>query len=146
MTEVAIEINYEKLVETMPLRFLIDVILIVNGLYDLTCACSILWLGHLPGFSVLSNLHAGMFEEHVSHPVIRRLLAYWLLTYGMVRTMAGLYGDHVLSVVGALTYFIEAFSFEYESRVGETMVRSKVTFVSVTSLFLGVVVWTRSTI
>jgi hypothetical protein len=125
---------------------IIDTILIVNGLYDITCACSILWLGCLPGFKILSNLHANMFEsaEHARHPVIRRLLAYWLLTYGVARTAAGIHRDEVLDAVGALTYFIEAFCFEYESMVGETLIASKVAFVSVTSWFLGVMVLSRS--
>ncbi len=82
-------------------------------------------------------------EEHINHPVIRRLLAYWLFTYGMARTAAGLHRDNVLDIVGALTYFIEAFCFEYEIRVGETMIRSKVTFVSVFSFFLGAFVLSR---
>ena len=124
--------------------YLISIIFVLNGLYDITCACSILWLYRLPGFSFLSNLHATMFEndEHINHTVIRRLLAYWLLTYGMVRTAAGLHSDYVLNTVGALTYVIEAFCFEYELRVGETMIRSKVTFVSVLCLLIAALIFT----
>jgi hypothetical protein len=40
-------------------------------------------------------------------------------------------------MVGALTYFIEAFCFQYESRIGGTVVRSKATIVSVVSLLMG---------
>ncbi len=131
--------------DTVP-DMIIDTVLILNGLYDLTCACSILWLGSLPGFKILSDLHANMFEsaEHARHPVIRRLLAYWLLTYGVARTAAGIHRDEVLDLIGALTYLIEALCFEYESRVGGTLIASKVAFVSVTSLFLGAVVLSRS--
>ena len=66
-----------------------------------------------------------------------------LLAVHMARTAAGLHLDNALHIVGAITYFIEAFCFEYELRVGETMNRSKVTFVSVCSLFLGALVLSR---
>ena len=82
-------------------------------------------------------------EDHINHPVIRRLLSYWLLTYGTVRTAAGLHRDNVLDILGALTYLIEAFCFEYELRIGGTMIQSKVTFVSVFSLALGILVASR---
>ena len=124
----------------------VDLLFLVNGLYDLICACSILWLYRLPGFNFMSKLHTAMFKsrEHWDHPVIRRLIAYWLFTYGMARIAAGMHRDKVLDIVGALTYFIEAFCFEYETRVGETMIRSKVTFVSALSMLLGVFVLSRS--
>ena len=123
----------------------VDMILVVNGLYDILCAFSILWLHRLPGFHLLSNIHVAMFkdERHYSNPVICRLLAYWVLTYGTVRTAAGCHHSHSLDTVGALTYFIEAFCFEYESRVGETMIRSKVAFVSACCLLIGVLVLAR---
>ena len=122
-----------------------DTLLVVNGIYDIACACSILWLDKFPGFNVLSSLHPTMFEkdEHKDHPVIRRLLAYWILTYGTARTTAGLNSDASLDILGALTYFIEAFCFEYEGRVGGTMVQSKVTFVSVFSLAIGILIMCR---
>ena len=116
------------------------VILVVNGFYDIVCACSILWLWRFPFFSYLSTLHASMFrdDKHVNNPVIRRLLSYWLLTYGLVRIVAGFQGNDVIDILGASTYFIECFCFEYECRVGKTMVHSKVTFVSFLSLTFGI--------
>ena len=48
-----------------------------------------------------------------------------------------------LDILGALTYLIEAFCFEYEHRVGGTMVQSKVRFVSIFSLVLGILVASR---
>ena len=110
----------------------VDKILLANGAYDIACACSILWM---PG--LLSDLHASMFQDeaHVHNPVIRRLMAYWVLTYGVVRAAAGFQRE--LYVVGALTYFIEAFCFQYESRIGGTVVRSKATVVSVVSFLMG---------
>ena len=117
----------------------INIILIINGVYDLVCAASILWLHEIPFFSTFSKLHPKMFiEQHSDHHVIQRLLSYWIITYGMVRIMAGFHRDNALYMVAALTYFIEAFCFEYESRVFNTMVSSKVMFVSMTSIIIGI--------
>jgi hypothetical protein len=62
-------------------------------------------------------------------------MAYWVLTYGVVRACAGFQRE--LYMVGALTYFIEALCFEYESRIGGTVIRYKATIVSVVSLLMG---------
>jgi hypothetical protein len=56
----------------------------------------------------------------------------------MVRTVAGFHPERHLYFAAALTYFIEAFSFEYENRVGGTLVPSKVAFVSIVSALMGV--------
>ena len=118
------------------------IILLINGIYDLSCCCGILFFSTIPGFSQLSKLHHNMFlhNQDIENPVVKRLLAYWLMTYGMIRTAAGLRHDVVMNVLSALTYFIEAFCFEYESRVGKTMIQSKVTFVSVFSFLLGLLI------
>jgi len=101
---------------------IINIILITNGVYDIACAASILWLNDLPLFSTLAKLHPTMFNslQHSEHPVIKRLLSY------------------SLDVATAMTYFIEAFCFEYESRVGQTMDSSKVAFVSIVSTIMGI--------
>ena len=59
------------------------IVLIVNGIYDLVCASSILFTS----IPIISSLHPGIFaqDELRTHPVIRRLLAYWILTFGSVR-------------------------------------------------------------
>ena len=110
----------------------INVILLLNGIYDVLCAAGILWFSDVPVFSTLSKLHTDMFEkeEHRDNPVIRRMMAYWLITYGMVRIAAGLSGTSHLYIIAAMTYFVEAGCFEYENRVGGTMIPYKVAFVS----------------
>ena len=117
----------------------VNISLILNGVYDILCSVGILWFSDVPFFSELSKLHTNMFAEeiHRDNPVIKRLLAYWLMTYGLVRLSAGLFGSSHLYFVAAMTYFIEAFCFEYENRVGKTMISYKVTFVSVFSVALG---------
>jgi hypothetical protein len=117
----------------------INVILLLNGIYDVLCAAGILWLSDVPGFSVLAKLHVEMFakEEHRDNPVIRRMMSYWLITYGMVRIAAGLSGTPHLYIIAAMTYFVEAGCFEYENRVGGTMIPYKVAFVSGLSVVFG---------
>jgi len=128
-----------------PGNILISVILLINGVYDIGCCLGILFFRDIPGFSQLSQLHNTMFseKENSENPVIRRLLAYWLMTYGMVRIAAGVQPEFVIDIAAAMTYFIEAFCFEFENRVGKTLIPSKVTFVSVFSFILGVVVLLR---
>jgi hypothetical protein len=125
---------------TETLNIIVDVVLIANGVYDLACAASILWLEDAPGFCMLAKLHPTMFAEakHSQHPVIKRLLSYWLITYGMVRIIAGCHRDNMLDIAAALTYFIEGFCFAYESKVGKTMDVRKVQFVSIVSASMGV--------
>ena len=116
--------------------FIIRLVLVSNGLYDLACAAAILWSHN----TTLSKLHPKMFSKrkHYENPVIKRLMAYWLITYGMVRLVAGFSSNSVLHLVAAMTYFIEAFCFEYENQIGRTMVTSKVTFVSTVSVVMGI--------
>jgi hypothetical protein len=121
---------------------IINLILLLNGVYDILCSVGILWLSDMPVFSVLSKLHIEMFakKEHNENPVIRRLLSYWLMTYGMVRIAAGLSRTPHLYIIAAMTYFVEAGCFEYENRVGRTMIPSKVAFVSGLSVVFGLLV------
>lgn len=125
----------------------INIFVALNGLYDIICAFSILlcltW--RVPVFLSMSVLHANMFkeEEHKTHPVIMRFLAYWLLTYGTVRLVSGLssfFGCSGICAFAALTYFIEAICFAYELVVGKTMIPQKVFFVSILSGGLGLLV------
>ncbi len=111
--------------------------LFANGVYDILCTVSILWLSNIPGFRALSGLHVSMFKE--ISPLAQRLLAYWIFTYGLVRLMAAIYDDVAL---GAVTYFVESIVFEYELHTGASLVLWKTRFVSVLSLVLGIVILT----
>lgn len=143
---------------------IITSILILNGVYDIICAISILWRDQtgLPvwePFNTLSLLHPKMFKEECgfteisklsapeqkfdSSKILFRFLAYWVLTYGIARLVAGIKYDVSSDIIAAMTYFIEAFCFEYESRMASTMYQDKVTFVSVFSVVLGILVILR---
>jgi len=120
-------------------------ILFLNGVYDLMCMAGILWLSKVPIFDGLSQLHPTMFssKDHSEHPVIKRLLAYWIMTYGTVRLIAGIYTEEGLDYVAAASYFIEALCFEIELLKGKTLLTEKVRFVSIFSAALGVLVMLR---
>lgn len=123
------------------MHYFVRLILIGNGLYDLLCACSILFLLDVPVVGFLSTLHTTMFSN-TKNPIAFRILAYWLATYGIVRLAAGYDKDTSLTRVAAMTYFIEAICWEYECMVGKSMMQIETSFVSVTSVILGVVVLT----
>jgi hypothetical protein len=123
-------------------------ILIANGVYDILCAICILLkgFGAVPApFTILSELHPTMFakDENINNEVVNRLLAYWLFTYGFARLIAGIKIDVSSDIIAAITYFLEGGCFEYESRIGKTMLQDKVTFVSIFCVALGIFVLLR---
>ena len=61
----------------------INIIIILNGLYDILCAISILILPHykIPLFSII---HTEMITQKIT-PITKNYLAYWIFTYGFMR-------------------------------------------------------------
>lgn len=114
----------------------VSAVLVLNGLYDIVCAASMLWSSN-----ALSMLHPGMFE-HISL-LGKRLLAYWVFTYGVTRVYAGLLDRPLL---GAATFVIEAMCFEYELAAGGSMHKDRVHFVSALSVTVasGIALWVQS--
>ena len=96
-------------------------LIVANGIYDIIC-----------GVCILKNHnrepHLDMFIIQLN-PDSRRFLAYWIITYGIIRLMA----NHRIA---AITYFIEAALFEYE-RTHFTLVPYKVSFVTFLSITMG---------
>ncbi len=118
----------------------LDATLFANGTYDVLCCISILFLSNTAPFSHLSKLHADMFaEKDRAHPTVRRVLAYWVGTYGVVRALAGAHRGLGLDACAAATYFAEALAFALESAAGNT-VGWKAHFVAASSAALGA--WT----
>lgn len=107
-------------------------IILLNGIYDIICAISILWFSN--PYNYFSILHPKIFKNKTDfeNPIIRRLLAYWILTYGIIRVFSP-----DINII-AMTYFIEAFCFEYERFIGDgdTVVDYKISFISLSSIII----------
>lgn len=133
----------------------VRVILVVNGVYDVVCAACIL-KERKAGisdssalsscFDLVSDLHIKMFRDDddddneksmAKNDIARRMLGYWVLTYGIVRLLAAVfYCEPCAFFIGSITYLVEAFCFWYEHCAYGTLVPSKAIFVCVFSILL----------
>jgi hypothetical protein len=103
-----------------------------NGIYDIVCALSILFAANTElGFSI-AQLHTSMFVMPLD-PLARRMLAYWLITYGTIRIAAVSRNKTVHSLV-LMTYLLEAVVFASEHIVHDTTHWHKTAFVSTTCI------------
>lgn len=119
----------------MGLSELLRLAVSLNGAFDIGCAFLALYAPHLS----IAALHVGMFiqEKDYKHEILRRVMAYWLLSYGMVR-LAFWQPGCVHPGLVACTYFLEAFAWWTEEVVYLTTHEEKTTMVSWMSIFLGV--------
>jgi hypothetical protein len=101
---------------------------LLNGVYDVLC-----FAGILLNVPVLGTLHAGVFIDEPA-PLTKRILAYWILTYGAIRVMAGVSEEPVITLAAAATYFIEAIAFEGENFVFGSVVWHKVRLMTLLTL------------
>ena len=116
----------------------VDALLLVNGVYDVVCAISILWL---PA-SRLGRMHLHVFNE-TETPAANRIFAYWILTYGLDRIIAGAYTSPATDAIAVLSYLMESATYYNESSVFASVDASKARFVYLASLLLSVTVATR---
>ncbi len=107
-------------------------VLIVNGVYDLACSIFVLF------FPMVQSLHLGMFLQSELDPLARRLMGYWIMTYGAVRLLVGIWGSS--TSIAASTYFIEAVCVAHEGVCCGSIILWKCLFVSCFSGLLGVLV------
>jgi hypothetical protein len=111
--------------------------LLLNGVYDVACALCMLWL---PA-SLLGRLHLSVFSRHTKDA--HRLLAYWVLTYGLDRIIAGLWRSPPTDAIAALSYLVEAAAYYNEASVHNSVHVGKASFVYLTSLVLSALVALR---
>jgi len=111
----------------MNTSFILHVIVILNGIYDILCATSILKIINLPP---LNRLHLSMFHTKPN----KSFLACYLFINGCIRIIGGI-NLNQYSIV-ALSYFIEAGYILYETIENNT-IQYKAYFVIITSLLLG---------
>lgn len=116
-----------------------DVSFIYNGCYDFVCCVAIL---RFPRHG-LAQLHSSVFTNTKLDAFVKRILAYWILTYGFPRVIAGLYRNPLLDASCALTYFVEGATYHVELRHFKSA-NDKATFVAYASYVLGVVALVRA--
>ena len=122
----------------MSLRALLGYLAYLNGMYDVACSLTIIFIRNPKNF--LANLHITMFKDHEEQlptPLSRRLLAYWIFTYGMVRMTALNFSWYAYFAV-ACTYFVEGMALSLEELLYKNTVPWKSLSVSVLSCMMGI--------
>ena len=109
------------------MRNYINLIVKINGIYDILCALTILRIIHIP---ILDRLHISMITNETT-PIFIRFFAYWIFTYGMIRVICN---NHLVTY----SYYIEAACFMNEY-YNDSVNKEKTAFVIVSSLLLGLV-------
>jgi hypothetical protein len=110
--------------------------LLLNGTYDIVCAVCILWLP----VSRLGRLHLSVFN---STPALsHRIFAYWVLTYGLDRLVAGACASRGTDAVAVLSYLMESATY-YNELSHASVNANKARFVYLASLFLASIVALR---
>jgi len=99
-----------------------------NGIFDLLCAVSILCIN--AAWNPLSHIHSSLFTEMT--PQNKRMLGYWMCTYGLIR----LYSDNWMLVSSSYAIEFTAFLHEWQLK-SLTKLWYKNAFVVLGSLLLG---------
>ncbi len=114
---------------------LIHKIIIINGIYDILCGLSIL---HIINISILDKLHVNMFIKKFSEQE-KRLLAYWIITYGCFRLFNS-YNYILNKSLVSLTFMIEALVMCNECFIHNTLYKVNTIIVIILSIILGILV------
>lgn len=130
---------------TVDYSFKLALFVFVNGVYDMVCALSVLEC--IPGF-LFSRIHTDVFvvifERDDETGLMKRLLAYWISTYGTIRlawSISIFWGvddkhDLQLRLLCAVSYYIEAIC--YENEFGKGSVHGwKAHFICFTCFIIG---------
>ena len=95
---------------------------LVNGCYDIICAFCILNIIQIP---YVKDFHLKMFKSDLND-ITKRLLAYWIITYGFIRLVA----------FSKISYIIEALAIANETFIYKTIHVKSGIFVIFFSLLL----------
>jgi hypothetical protein len=68
----------------------------------------------------------------------KRMMAYYIASYGLIRLFSGLYPSPINYMVSAVTYYMEALVFQYEG-LSEAVDPFRLHFITVTSVIIGTV-------
>lgn len=108
-------------------------VIVLNGIYDVLCAISILHIINIP---VIKDLHLSMLHPTKNNNLLmQRFMAYWIFTYGVLRIYSGYNNNYELA---AISYYIEAIIIANECFIERTMILNNSIFVIMSSLFLGI--------
>jgi hypothetical protein len=102
---------------------MIHSVVCANGIYDIVCAIAII----LYPSSSMGRLHTDVFVAPMDD-IARRMLAYWVFTYGIVRLVAVLHHPAVDRLIVA-TYLLEGVVFALEALVHHTTYHWKVLWI-----------------
>ena len=116
-----------------------DISLIYNGLYDFVCSFAIIFFSK----HSLAQLHSNVFTNTMINPFVKRILAYWILTYGFPRLLAGFYRNYILDISCAITYIIEGMSYHIEQKYFKST-NKKAIFITYISYILGIIALVRA--
>ena len=122
---------------TQNLDAFVALVLLLNGVYDVLCALSILYVPASP----LARIHLHVFK-HTHTPTANRVFAYWVLTYGLDRIMAGACSSPATDATAVLSYLMESATYYNEASL-KSVHAHKARFVYLVSLLLSGVVATR---
>lgn len=107
-------------------------ILIVNGIYDFICSLAI-----LSKLTFFQDLHPGIFTDRMStNDRAKRMMAYYIATYGLIRLFSGVYPSPMTYMMSSVTYYMEAFVFQYEG-LKEPTDQIRLNFITISSIIFG---------
>jgi hypothetical protein len=117
-------------------------IIFINGIYDIICGISILFFPK----SFFANIHISIFnEEYKNNDLIKRLIAYWVITQGVIRFSIIFENSLIINNLIALSYLIEAYSFSNEYFLFNTTNYYKTLFIIILSLILFILIINKKT-
>jgi hypothetical protein len=108
---------------------MLNIFIIGNGIYDIICAICILYFPDTP----LARLHPDIFTA--SDELNKRLLAYWIFTYGIIRTFSS------EKMITCATYLIESFVYLQELHIHYSTDAEKSIFVYVSCILIAYAIY-----
>ena len=108
---------------------MINLVIFLNGIYDLFCGFAILFFSSNPYLAPIANLHPKIFKEAYRDDLTRRLLAYWIITYGIIR-LAVIFKNNCIFIMIIISYFIEILAYSNENYFYKTTDNNKVLWIN----------------
>lgn len=121
---------------------MINLVIFLNGIYDLFCGFAILFFSSNPYLAPIANLHPKIFKEAYRDDLTRRLLAYWIITYGIIRVLI-IIGDKnkIIIALIIISYIIEILAYLNENYYHKTTYNNKVLWIVALSFIFIIGIW-----